>query len=259
MLQVTPVPAFEDNYVWLIRDPAMTHVVIVDPGDEEPVITALDEEGLQPVAVLVTHHHFDHVAGISELVARYPKLAVYGPAREAISGLTVRLREGDLVEIPALGARFEVLDVPGHTAGHIAYYGEGLVFCGDTLFACGCGRLFEGTPEQMSRSLDKLAALPGETLAHCAHEYTLANIGFAKWVEPENADLLARGREATERRRQGLPTVPSSLALERQTNPFLRTRETAVRAAAERYAGRSLPTPAEVFGVIRAWKDRDYD
>jgi hydroxyacylglutathione hydrolase len=163
------------------------------------------------------------------------------------------------VQLAELGAEFRVLDVPGHTRGHIAYYGEGVLFCGDTLFACGCGRLFEGSKEQMENSLSKIAALPADTQLYCAHEYTLDNIGFAKWVEPDNQALLQRDEEAMAKQEKGIPTVPSSLQLELQTNPFLRYREANVKQAAENYAGKSLNSDAEVFGAIRDWKDREYD
>ncbi len=259
MLDVTPVPAFQDNYIWLIRDAARTRAAIVDPGDARPVLRALEAQELEPVAILITHHHMDHVGGVPALLERFPGLPVFGPAGERIPGITRRLVEGDEVEVPGVGVRFRVLDVPGHTAGHIAYHGAGALFCGDTLFAAGCGRLFEGTPEQMHRSLSKIAALPGDTLVYCAHEYTLANIGFARWVEPENPDLLRREADERETRARGGPTVPSCLDLERRTNPFLRFDEPTVIAAAERFAGRSLAGGAEVFGAVRHWKDTEYD
>jgi hydroxyacylglutathione hydrolase len=209
------------------------------------------------VAILITHHHGDHTGGIRRLTQNFPHIPVYGPARESIAGLTERLREGNVIEV--LGQPFSVMELPGHTAGHIAYYGDRTLFCGDTLFACGCGRLFEGTPEQMHASLAKIAALPGETLVYCAHEYTLANIGFAKWVEPNNPELLQRERDDSARRQQHLPTVPSRLELELHTNPFLRSAEPTVIAAAEGFAGRRLRSGPDVFGTVRYWKDSRYD
>lgn len=261
MLNVTPVHAFQDNYIWLIRSPDDQRAAIIDPGDARPVLRTLDEERITPVAILITHHHLDHVGGVRQLLEHYPRLPVYGPAQERIPGLTQPLKEGDTVTLPdlALKAPFQVLEVPGHTAGHIAYYGEGALFCGDTLFANGCGRLFEGTPVQMHASLSKIAALPEETLIYCAHEYTLDNIAFAKWVEPDNPDLLQRERDERAKRAQDLPTVPSRLGVERRANPFLRFDIPEVIRAAERFAGRPLAPGAETFGMVRYWKDSQFD
>ncbi len=259
MLEITPIPAFEDNYIWLLRRPGSDACAVVDPGDEEPVIERLEREGLQLADILVTHRHGDHTGGIRELKARWPRVRVHGPRNEPVSGLDHALGEGDSLELEALGARFRVMEVPGHTEGHLAYVGEGALFCGDTLFACGCGRVFSGTFDQLSDSLRRIAALPPETLAYCAHEYTLANIGFARWVEPENTALREREALEKERRARGEPTVPSTLELELATNPFLRTGEPAVIEAARRWAGRPLSGHREVFRALREWKDRDYD
>jgi len=258
-LDIFPVPAFNDNYIWLICDAERRHAAIVDPGDAAPVLAVLKAQEIEPVAILVTHHHADHVGGVSALKQRYPRLPVYGPATERIPGITNPLTGGDRIALAEIGAAFEVLDVPGHTAGHIAYYGHGALFCGDTLFVGGCGRVFDGTHEQLADSLQQLAALPGDTQVYCAHEYTLDNYGFGKWVEPDNAALLAREEEALARRHEGQPTVPSTLADERATNPFMRLGEADVIAAAEKRAGHALETPREVFYVIRQWKDREYD
>ena len=257
MLNITPIPAFSDNYIWMLQ--ADRYAAFVDPGEAHRVLEKIRTENLIPLALLITHHHGDHVGGIREILQYYPELPVYGPAGEQIPGITHALKQDDSVDLPRLQARFRVLDVPGHTRGHIAYYGEGALFCGDTLFACGCGRLFEGTAEQMENSLSKLAALPAGTRVYCAHEYTLDNIGFAKWVEPDNAELLKRDAEDMARQEKGIPTVPSSLGLELKTNPFLRYREAGVIQAAERYAGKPLGSDAEVFAAIRDWKDREYD
>ncbi|TNF91824.1 MAG: hydroxyacylglutathione hydrolase [Gammaproteobacteria bacterium] len=258
MLNIYPIKAFSDNYIWIIQDTA-GHAVVVDPGDEEPVIDYIEQNGLQLKAILITHKHGDHVGGIADLKQHYPEAVVYGPAREAIRGIDKTLVEGDTVSFVEPECRFEVMDVPGHTEGHIAYYGHGVLFCGDTLFACGCGRVFSGTFEQLHDSLKKISNLPPETLVYCAHEYTQDNIGFAKWVEPENSALLARERDASSIRQQGLPTVPSSLQLELETNPFLRDQEPKVRQAAERYIGKSLDSGTEIFTAIRRWKDSEYD
>ncbi len=258
-LPVLPVHAFKDNYIWLITDNQRQYAAIVDPGDATPVLQTLQREHLTPVALLITHHHGDHQGGVRDLLAEYPQLPVFGPAHERIHGITHPLVEGDTVTLPELAVTFQILDVPGHTRGHIAYFGAGALFCGDTVFSVGCGRLFEGTAQQMHASLSKIIALPGETWVYCAHEYTLDNIAFAKWVEPQNADLLAREQEAKRLRQQGIPTVPSRLDTERRTNPFLRFAEPTVIAAAERFAKRRLSSEAEVFGTVRYWKDTEFD
>jgi hydroxyacylglutathione hydrolase len=259
MLNITPIRAFQDNYIWMIRSSDSQRAAIIDPGDGRSVLYALREEGVTPVAILITHHHMDHVGGVRQLLEHYPNLPVFGPAHERIPGITRRLVEGDTVAIPEINAQFRVLEVPGHTLGHIAYYGEGALFCGDTLFTAGCGRLFEGSPVQMHASLSKIAALPGNTLVYCAHEYTLDNIAFAKWVEPNNPDLLQREQDARDLRARDLPTVPSRLNIEHSTNPFLRFNEPEVIAAAEIFAGRRLAPGAETFGVVRYWKDNKFD
>lgn len=257
MLKITPIFAFRDNYIWLIRSAEGREAWVVDPGEARPVLKTLAEENLQLTAILITHHHSDHTAGIRSLLTQYPTAHVFGPAKEPIPNLTHHVQQGD--EITGFGASFQVLDVPGHTAGHIAYFGENSLFCGDTLFSVGCGRLFEGTPQQMHASLSKIAALPPETQIYCAHEYTLDNIAFAKWVEPGNADLRRREAEAHNLQDQEKPTVPSHLAVERLTNPFLRFDEPTVIRAAETFAGRSLQGGAEVFATVRYWKDSKFD
>lgn len=252
MVQIHGVPAFEDNYLWVIEDGR--HAAAVDPGDAVPVAEFLDRRGLALTAILATHHHRDHVGGLAALAAR-GGVTVFGPARERIAGITHPLEGDERITVPGLGIALEVIDVPGHTAGHIAYVGEGFVFCGDTLFAGGCGRLFEGSAEQMAASLAKLAALPDATRVYCAHEYTLANLRFAKAVEPGNALLAERFERDSARRARGEPTVPSTIGLERDTNPFLRAGVPEVVAAASRHAGLALATPVEVFAAVRRWKD----
>jgi hydroxyacylglutathione hydrolase len=259
VLEVTPIPAFEDNYIWLVRRPDRSECAVVDPGDEDPVIARLEADGLDLAAILVTHKHRDHVGGIEGLKDRYPRALVFGPAGEPIPLRDVALRDGDTVTVPGVAAVFLVLGVPGHTEDHIAYLGEDALFCGDTLFAGGCGRVFSGTHAQLHASLQRIAQLPPDTRVYCAHEYTAANLGFAQWVEPDNADLARRATEVEVLRRRGEPTVPTTVALERLTNPFLRVGEPAVVAAAGRWAGRSLPDAVEVFCAVRTWKDRDYD
>jgi hydroxyacylglutathione hydrolase len=256
MAAIIPIPAFADNYVWLLREGRAA--VVVDPGDAAPVQAYLDREGLDLAAIVATHHHGDHVGGIEALVARW-HVPVYGPARETIPARTRALREGDGVVIDELGLELFVLDVPGHTAGHIAYTGRvadaPVLFCGDTLFAAGCGRIFEGTPATMWTSLQKLAAQDPATRVFCAHEYTLANLRFAAAVEPANAALAQRQARDAALRERGQPTVPSTIADELATNPFLRAGEPAVRAAAEAHAGRLLDGDVAVFAELRAWKN----
>ena len=252
-MEIVAVNAFKDNYVWTLRDE--THAAVVDPGEAAPVLDYLAREKLRLVAILATHHHPDHVGGIAELVSRF-RVPVFGPKNEPIATLTQPVSEGDRVAIPELGLAFEVLDIPGHTRAHVAYYGAGALFCGDTLFACGCGRLFEGTAEQMYKSLSKLASLPDETKVYCGHEYTLANIGFAKAVEPRNRALGEREVRDQKLREAGKPTLPSTLGEEKATNPFLRCREPAVVESANKYLGARVADPVRVFAAIRDWKNK---
>jgi hydroxyacylglutathione hydrolase len=255
VLQVTALRAFSDNYIWVIHSPLNPkNVVVVDPGDAQPVRTALSDRQWQLSGILVTHHHADHIGGVVELTSEFG-VPVFGPAREKIPGNARALREGDCVELSALGLRFNVLDVPGHTAGHIAYLGHGALFCGDTLFSGGCGRLFEGTPEQMADSLAKLAALDGATQVYCTHEYTLSNLRFALAVEPDNSALAAYFEACRAKRDLDLLTLPSNIELERNVNPFLRCMTDSVRQAAERHAGHALDSDVAVFTVVRSWKD----
>ncbi len=236
-----------------------SHAIVVDPGDAQPVFDALARHKLQLAAILVTHHHADHTGGVGALHAA-TGAPVWGPARERIPEPYTPLVQGDVAE--ALGLRFEVIDVPGHTAGHIAYFLPAapsqapLLFCGDTLFSGGCGRLFEGTPAQMLASLDALAALPGDTRVCCAHEYTLSNLRFALAVEPANADLTHYNARCESLRAQGQPTLPSQLATERRINPFLRSREATVLRAVRAYAELAADAAeADVFAALRQWKN----
>lgn len=261
MTQVTAIPIFRDNYVWLVPagDRRNSTVVIVDPGDAPPVLRFLQEKRLRPLAILITHQCYDHVDGIDEIIRDCP-IPVYGPARERIPHMSHPLSEGDEIAFGAT-TRFDVIDVPGHTAGHIAYYQKatGSLFCGDTLFAAGCGRLHTGLYDAMFRSLQKIAALPDETLNYCAHEYTIANLRFARRVEPDNGEIRVRMEAAQAMRERGEITIPSTLAYEKKTNPFLRCHIPAVAAAARGYATRigtaDPKTPSEVFRLIRHWKD----
>ena len=264
-MDIECIPAFEDNYLWLVFiDQRRQHAAAVDPGSASEVLAALRKSSSRLDDILITHHHADHIGGVEDLLDVFPHARVYGPPDERIKGLSDPVRGGDRLCLNDSSIRFEVMDVPGHTRSHIAYYSESAsgtprLFCGDTLFACGCGRLFEGSAEQMCASLEKIRNLPAATRVYCAHEYTLDNIAFAKWVEPDNPQLLARENEARSLRDRGEPTVPSLLESERQTNPFLRWDQPSVIAAAERHAGRSLSSPAQVFGEIRSWKDKEFD
>jgi hydroxyacylglutathione hydrolase len=249
-----PLPAFTDNYIWALADGPDAWVV--DPGDAAPVLAWLQAQGLTLRGILLTHHHADHTGGVDALRSA-SGAAVFGPAFETLPEPVQRVSQGDAVAV--LGLRFQVLDVPGHTAGHIAYYapdfeGAPLLFCGDTLFSGGCGRLFEGTPAQMLASLDALAALPGPTRVCCTHEYTLSNLRFAQAVEPRNPDLDAYRQWCEARRLEGLPTLPSTLALERNINPFLRSREPSVVQAVQQQAPGASGTVG-VFAALRQWKD----
>ena len=259
MLLVEPIEAFEDNYIWLLHRQGRDAAVVVDPGDEGPVLKALKAKHLRLTAILITHKHGDHTGGVKALVKRFPGIPVYGPTHEAASGVTHPLKDGEEITLPELDCELWVMDVPGHTEGHIAFVGDGLVFCGDALFSSGCGRVFTGDFEAMAASLHRLAQLPPETQVYCAHEYTMANLGFAALVEPHSATLAARRALCEQARAAGHPTLPSTIALELAANPFLRTNQPEVIAAAERWTGQPLNTPAAVFRALRTWKDQDYD
>ena len=248
----TALPALSDNYIWTLTG-ANGRALIVDPGEAAPVEQAI-AAGLRPSAILVTHHHHDHIGGVAELAKRYD-LMVYAPEDNRIAHADVRVREGSEVVLDDVGLRFSVMHVPGHTTSHVAYVGEGLLFCGDTLFSLGCGRLFEGTPTQMLDSLNRLAALPPETLMCCAHEYTLANAAFAKVVDPDNAALDARIDEVRALRAAGRPSLPVSIATERATNPFLRCDRATVAAHVAVQRGSSPADVVETFAELRRWKD----
>ncbi len=256
MLKTIPIPAFRDNYIWLIIHTSSQLCLIIDPGEAEPVIATINELNLKPAAILLTHHHYDHIDGVAGLLKQYPHpVPVLGPAADHISSVTQPLVGDEVRQMESMGLDLSIISIPGHTRGHIAYYLAGMLFCGDTLFTGGCGRIFEGTAEQMYHSLQRLTALPDDTLIYCGHEYTAANLQFALTVEPDNPALASRISTTQQLRQQNLPTVPANLALERLTNPFLRCHEFPIKNAAEAYAQISLPRPEDVFRVIRLWKD----
>lgn len=268
MIKIDAIAAFSDNYIWCIYDDRNGQALVVDPGDAEPVERALNDKGLTLTGILITHHHFDHTGGIQALLANYP-VPVYGPVSDNIPSISEPLSDGDSLKV--LGLTFSAMTIPGHTLDHIALYcaSEAILFCGDTLFAGGCGRVFEGNPAMMHQSLSKLAALPGDTRVYCAHEYTLSNLDFALAVDKDNAHLQQRLKDDQASRDRGVPTVPSLLSLELVTNPFLRCNDPAIITAAARHSSSnnannnansntstdSPPEPKQVFAVIRDWKD----
>ena len=251
---IDAIPAFEDNYIWLLHRGGK-EAVVVDPGDAGPVLDTLADRGMELFGVLLTHHHWDHAGGVPELLERWPDAPVYGPRDRRLGAWCRPVEEGDSVTLPELGLAFDVLDVPAHTRSHIAFYGHGLLFSGDTLFSVGCGRLFEGSPEDMQRAMDKFARLPEDTLVYCGHEYTVDNCRFARTVEPDNTALARREAEARRLREGGLRTLPAWLGGEFEGNPFLRTREPRVVEAA-RGQGADATPGASTLAAIRAWKDR---
>jgi len=256
-IEVSRVKAFEDNYIWLIHSLNPNNdkgIIIVDPGEHQPVIEQIEIHHYVPAAIFITHHHGDHTGGVKKLVEQY-NIPVYGPKNENIASVTTPLDNSQKVSLPDLNLEFSILDVPGHTRGHIAYLGHGSLFIGDTLFAGGCGRLFEGTGQQMHHSLSQLLTLNPNTLVYCAHEYTSDNLNFAIQVEPENQALIERISETKELRQHNKATVPSLLSVELATNPFLRFNENTVKLAAQEYTGKTLLTADAVFTATRNWKD----
>ena len=255
MLNIQAVPALIDNYIWLIHSVDSNEVLIVDPGEATPVINVITEQQLTPVAILNTHYHYDHVDGISELVDRYD-LPVFGPPNAFIPRLSQPLSATKKFTVHPNFPDFEVLDIPGHTANHIAYRLSDMVFCGDTLFAAGCGRLLGGSAGQLFHSLQQLSGLPAETKIYCGHEYTQSNLKFASKIEPDNAAIKHRIESTNKLRAAKQPTLPTTIAEELATNPFLRCDQNEVIQSAQQFTGTELSNPLAVFTALRAWKDR---
>jgi len=252
-VSVFPIKAFNDNYIWCLHN--KTQCSVVDPGDAAPVLAYCQDNQLTLSAIIITHHHWDHTGGIDALLAAFPNIPVYGPQNKNIKQITVRLSQGDDIELAQLGVKFSILEVPGHTLDHIAYYGDIGLFCGDTLFSAGCGRLFEGTPQQMFASLSKLTALPADTAVYCTHEYTMANIAFAEAVEPNNQALIDYKRWVNQQRAENTPTLPSNIQRELDVNPFLRCHSAELVANVSQNMGAMLASEQEIFASLRSWKD----
>ena len=250
-MRLTALPAFADNYIWALQTPD-GRAVFVDPGQAQPVLAAV-ENGMRPVAILLTHHHDDHIGGVAALRQRWPDLPVFAPREERIALECERVGDGERLRLP--GFDFTVLAVPGHTRSHVAFHGHDHLFCGDASFSLGCGRMFEGTPAQMLASLQRMAALPAQTRVCCAHEYTLGNAAFARHVDPDNAALQRRQQEVIDLRDRNLPSLPALLGNELECNPFLRTHAAAVRQAVATRLGRAPADEVEVFAQLRHWKD----
>lgn len=251
--KIFPIPAFKDNYIWTWVDTQSKTAWVVDPGEAYPVIDSLNKAGVDLAGILLTHHHHDHTGGVDELKSRWPQIRIFGSHKSPITAITNRVGEGD--EIDCGPFHFKIIEIPGHTLDHLAYYNKEAVLTGDTLFSAGCGRVFEGTPPQMYQSLLKLLQLPDDLQVYCGHEYTLANLHFARLVEPHNPAIIAKLDEAKELRDANLPTLPSVLGREKQFNPFLRCTSPDVVAAAQDHANQPLAYPEEVFATLRAWKN----
>jgi hydroxyacylglutathione hydrolase len=258
-IKVSMIKAFSDNYIWAISSNLGQKMALVDPGDADVCINFIEQEQMQLSSILITHHHADHIGGINKLVEycknkQWP-LTIYGPESENIPHCDVALNDSHTVKLADVDLEFSIIDLPGHTSGHIAYLSQDNLFCGDTLFSGGCGRLFEGTPSQMLSSLEKLSALPECTRVYCAHEYTQANLNFALTVEPCNTELVHYYNQVLQKREQGIATIPSSIMLENKINPFLRCNEPSLMTSAAEFSSNKVNNKLQTFTIIRAWKD----
>ncbi len=254
MIEIIPIPAFKDNYIWLLVNITNNHCIVVDPGDASPIIRLIAQQQLLLDAILITHHHHDHCGGIKQLTELYP-VPVYGPAHESIDGVDHPLNENDEIYFVNFAIKFIVINIPGHTKGHIAFYSTGMLFCGDTLFSAGCGRLFEGTAEQMFKSLSKISSLPVDTQLYCAHEYTADNLRFAQTIEPDNIHIQKSIEITHTLRAQNRPTLPSVLHKELMINPFLRCHQDSVINSVKLHNGEPISDPIKIFQALRSWKD----
>ena len=257
-MNIIQIPTFTDNYVWLMHEFNNDSSVVVDPGESEPVIEALNANNLKLSDILLTHHHHDHIGGVKKLKQIYPEANIYGPEDIRVP-TTIVVKDNQIIRLDSIDEEFRVMDVRGHTSSHIAYYFKDKLFCGDTLFSCGCGRLFEGTYNDMYKALIKIRNLPKETIVYCAHEYTLDNIGFAKIVDPKNLDLLEREKEVKDLLKNGFYTIPSVLENELKINPFLRFDNTNIITAVQKHFNVTTNNEAEIFKYTREWKDNEYD
>tara|TARA_B100000902_G_C27230583_1_gene874591 strand:+ start:304 stop:1077 length:774 start_codon:yes stop_codon:yes gene_type:complete len=257
-MNIIQIPAFSDNYLWLLHESNHRDAVVVDPGDHTPILKALEENNLNLTDILITHHHNDHIGGILELKSLFPNINIYGPPDPRIPA-NIIVNDGESVKLNSLNESFQVIDVKGHTNSHIAYYFKDKLFCGDTLFSCGCGRLFEGSYIDMHKALSKIKQLPKETMIYCAHEYTLDNIGFAKLVDPGNKDLLNMEIKVKKIIGEGGYSVPSKLENELKINPFLRFDKQSIKQSVQNHFNLEIKSEAEIFKYIREWKDKEYD
>ena len=254
-IKIIPLSAFKDNYIWVLVNDQLNQAIVVDPGDAAPVIDFLNQHDLTLIGIFITHKHADHTGGIGELLDAYPNIAVYAHPIEKISSTTHFVKQDEIITLDKWPISFRVIHIPGHTLGHVAYYANSILFSGDTLFGAGCGRVFEGTAEQMLFSLNKLAALPIDTLIYCGHEYTLDNLRFASHVEPENEDIQQRIKLTENLRLNYHPSLPSTIGLEKKTNPFLRCMQKSVISSVENYVNRKLTNIVDVFHELRGWKN----